>query len=297
MDPKPLDDLDAWGPLVAAVLVRHGLDDRTEPELGYNATFPTFVVGDVVVKFFDRLPSRRTSLAAERGALALVAVDPGILAPRLLAEGSLEDGARPYLVMTRVPGSAAWPHPPPAAHWPTIATELGEQIRRLHALRPSGVATEADWPDADPVAGCERSSLPPHLVAQVEDYVAALPAFDEVFVNADLAAQHVFVDEGHVTGLIDWGDALVTDRHVELIQIYRDTFECDRTLFRVFLDASDWPVTPDFPRRVLGHALRRQGLMMAQHQGGDVFEPIAERFPMDDIATLDELAHELFGSI
>ena len=34
--------------------------------------------------------------------------------------------------------------------------------------------------------------------------------------------------------------------------------------------------------------------MLVQHTGGDVFEPIAERFPLDDIATLDELATELF---
>ncbi len=37
---------------------------------------------------------------------------------------------------------------------------------------------------------------------------------------------------------------MVTDRHHELIQIYRDTFDCDKALFRLFLDASDWPLGP-----------------------------------------------------
>jgi hygromycin-B 7''-O-kinase len=296
MELAPLDDLDAWGPRIAEALARHGLAEETEPEPGYNATYPTFVVGDVVVKLFGHHPSWRTSLTAERGALALVATDPEILAPRLLAEGSTDDGW-PYLVTTRLPGAAAWPHLQPAEHWPTIARELGEQIRRLHTLPPSGVATDADWPGVDVVAAVTRSSLPAHLVAQVEDYVAALPPFDEVFVHLDLAGQHVFVDDGHVTGLIDWGDALVTDRHAELIQIYRDTLDCGPDLFRTFLEATDWPVGPDFPRLALGHALRRQGLMLAQHPSGDVFMQIAEKLPLEDIATLDELALELFGSV
>jgi aminoglycoside phosphotransferase len=265
-----------------------------EPEPGYNATYPTFVVGDLVVKLFGHHPSWRTSFAAERGALALVATDPEISAPKLLFEGELEAGAWSYLIMTRVPGTAAWPERPSAEQWPTIARELGQQIRRLHALEPSGVATDSDWPGIDVVAAAARSSLPPHLVAQVEDYLERLGQVDEVFVHLDLAAQHVFVEDGRLTGLIDWGDALVTDRHAELIQIYRDAFDCDRDLFEIFLGASDWPTGPDFPRLALGHALRRQGLMLAQHPGGDVFMQVAEKFPLEDIATLDELALELF---
>jgi hygromycin-B 7''-O-kinase len=88
---------------------------------------------------------------------------------------------------------------------------------------------------------------------------------------------------------------MVTDRHVELIQVYRDMFDCDKDLFRVFLDAGDWPVNADFPRLALGHALRRQALMRAQHDGGDAFEPIAAAFPLQDIATLDDLATALFA--
>ena len=63
---------------------------------------------------------------------------------------------------------------------------------------------------------------------------------------------------------------------------------------RAFLDASDWPVTPDFPRQTLGLALYRQAIGLAQHRTMDVFEPIAARIPLNDIATLDELALALF---
>jgi hypothetical protein len=53
-------------------------------------------------------------------------------------------------------------------------------------------------------------------------------------------------------------------------------------------------VRDDFPRRALAQALRRQAFGLVQHLGMDVFEPIAAAFPLDDIATLDELALALF---
>ena len=87
----------------------------------------------------------------------------------------------------------------------------------------------------------------------------------------------------------------MTDRHYELIQPYRDMFDCDKALLRVFLEASDWPVGKDFPRQALGLALYRQALGLAQHLTIDVFEPIAGLLPLQDIGTLDDLATELFA--
>ena len=122
-----------------------------------------------------------------------------------------------------------------------------------------------------------RSSLPPHLVAQVGEYVARLGPFDPVFVHGDITANHVYVEDDRLVGVIDWGDALVTDRHVELIQAYRDLFQCDKALLRVFLEVSDWPVGKDFPHRALGFGLHRQAIGLAQHPSIDVFMPIAAR--------------------
>ena len=88
---------------------------------------------------------------------------------------------------------------------------------------------------------------------------------------------------------------MVTDRHYDLIQVYRDVFACDKALFRAFLDASDWPVSRRFARQTLGLALYRQAIGCVQHHSMDVFEPIAAVLPLQDIATLDELASELFS--
>ena len=105
----------------------------------------------------------------------------------------------------------------------------------------------------------------------------------------------MFVENGRLAGIIDWGDAMVTDRHYELVQLYRDMFGCDKALLGAFLEASDWPVGKHFARQALGLALHRQAVGLAQHHTMDVFEPIAALLPLQDIGTLDELATELFA--
>ncbi len=298
-----LTDVDFWWPYVSRVLKRHGfLDADLEPEAGFNATYPTFLYGDVVVKLFGYSRAWRKSYEAEHAALVLVAGDPEIAAPGLLASGHLYEDAGapwPYLVTTRVSGVASWRANLSREQRFSLAEDLGRQVRRVHALRPVGdpaeIASYRDWSGLDVALAAERSSLPPHLIAQVDGYLRGLAPFDPVFTHGDIVANHVFVDDGDLSGIIDWGDAMMADRHYELIQLYRDTFSCDKALFRVFLKASDWPVSKDFPRQALGLALHRQAIGLAQHHSMDVFEPIAALLPLQEIGTLDDLATELFA--
>jgi hypothetical protein len=290
-------DIDFWWPHISEILTRHHLDAPAQtPVSGFNPTHPTFLFGDVVVKLFGFIPAWRDSHQAELAAQTLVSTDPEIAAPHLLAQGRLydSDAPWPYLVTTRLPGTA-WHHAQlSTAHKLSLAAELGRQVSRIHALRPSGIATHENWAALNVVETAERSSLPTHLVAQIDDYLTRLDPFDPVFVHGDLVSAHAFIENGRLTGIIDWGDAMVADRHYEIIQIYRDMFNCDKSLLRVFLEASDWPVTRDFPRQAMGHALYRQAVGLAQHTTMDVFEPIAALLPLQDIATLDDLATELF---
>jgi hygromycin-B 7''-O-kinase len=293
-------DVGFWRPYLADVLERHGLEGGFVPVAGFHPTYPTFLVGDNVVKLFGHLAAWRRSHAAERAAHALVATDPDIAAPRVLAEGRLYDGAEdvdawPYLVTTLVPGCSWRDAGLSFEQRRRVAADLGRQVRRVHALCPAGAATHEDWAAGDVAAAAERSSLPPHLIAQIDDFLASLAPFDRVFVHGDLCATHAFVEKGRLTGIIDWGDALVTDRHYELIQLHRDLFACDKALLRVFLEACEWPVGHDFPRQALGLALHRQAVGLAQHDGMDVFEPVASLLPLAEIATLDELAIALFA--
>jgi len=162
------------------------------------------------------------------------------------------------------------------------------EILERHGLADSG---------REPVAGFNATypTLPAHLVAQIDDYLARLGPLDRVFVHGDLVANHAYVVNGRLAGIIDWGDSMATDRHYELGKLYFDTFRCDKALLRVFLDASDWPAGEDFPRKTLGLALHRQAVGLTQHHSFDVFHTLPTVLPLQDIGTLDELATELFA--
>jgi len=292
-------DVGFWWPNIAEILKRHDLSDADhEPVAGVGGTYPTFLHGDVVVKLFGYVRSWRETHAAERAAHKLIATDPEIAAPTVLAEGRLyddRDAPWPYLIATRMHG-VAWKYADLSDEQRlAVAADMGSQIRRVHALSPLGVTPDEDWTALNVTAAAERSSLPPHLVAQVDGYIARLGPFDRVFTHADLTVRHVFVEDGRLTGIIDWGDATVADRHYEIIQPCRDIFECDKALLRAFLDACDWPVGEDFARKAMAFALYRQAMGLSQHLTMDVFEPIAAMFPLEDIATLDDLAIELFA--
>jgi len=280
-------------------LERHDLYDATQsPVAGASGTYPTYLVGDVVVKLFGHVPTWREGYARELAAQTLLTSHTEIAAPRLLASGRLFPGQGsewPYLISTRMTG-VAWAYADLThAQRRAVVEELGCQMRRAHAVPvPDGISAK-ESSDLDVAAAAERSSLPRHLVAQVDNFLSRLGAPDRVFAHGDLTTRHVYVEDGGLAGIIDWGDAEVMDRHYEIIQPYRDLCGCDKELFGLFLDAYGWPAGEDFPHRALGMALHRQAHGLAQHLTMDVFEPIAAQFPLDDIATLDDLALALFA--
>jgi aminoglycoside phosphotransferase (APT) family kinase protein len=291
-------DVSVWGPTVQAILERHGLPRAGQPVAGHNPTFPTFVVGEVVVKLFGLTAWWRRTYETERTALTILATERQIRAPRLLGEGWLADDPDapwPYLVMTRIPG-VKWSGADLSTDQRVeLVAELGRQVERIHALVPAGgLTTDSDWSGLDVRAACTVTVLPAHLVEQIADYLARLGPSYPVFLHGDMVAMHVFVDGGRLAGIIDWGDAMVTDRHSELIKLM-DVLEFDKSLLRVFLEASAWPVGEGFARQAMGYALIRQALLLAQHHSSDAFWRLPTFLPLDEIQTLDELAEALFG--
>ena len=290
-------DARVWRPYVQAILERHGLPVG-EPVAGHNPTFPTFVVGDAVVKLFGLTDRWRRTYETERTALALLATDQQIRAPHVVGEGQLSEGQDapwPYLVMARIPG-VRWDEAGlSTAQRVELVAELGRQVGRIHALRPTGgLTTDADWSGLDVRAACEDTVLPGHLVNQIPDYLARLGPSDPVLVHGDLVPMHVFVDRGRLAGIIDWGDAMVTDRHSELIKLY-DVLDYDPALLRLFLEASGWPVGEGFAHQAMAQGLIRQALLLAQHHSSDAFWRLSHFVRLDRFRTLDELAEALFG--
>ncbi|MFB5663475.1 phosphotransferase family protein [Alteribacillus sp. HJP-4] len=295
-----LHDENFWNFFVEKILKHHGLSGR-EIIAGIGGTFPAFICGDVVVKLFGYVRAWRESFASERAAHKLLATDSEIAAPRLIAEGELFCGAEeswPCLITTRMPGVNWKDDALSEAERIQITADLGRQLRRVHQLQPSpDIAALAHWQNLNVSAAAKQSSLPPHLADQIDDFLGTLDSFEPAFVHSDIVGLHVFVDKGRLAGIIDWGDAMVNDRHYEIIQIYRDLFDCNKELLKIFLEASSWQIGSNFPKQALGLAFYRQAIGLTRHLTIDVFEPISKQFPLRDIASLDELAEELFGGL
>ncbi len=293
-----LTDVAFWRPYVSEVLQRHAPAAPAGNLQAGGGTYPTFLCGELVVKLFGGWQTWRQAHATERSALAALARAATSAAPQLLAAGRLGRDDRapwPYLVTSRVPGKPWGKANPSKERQLSLAAELGRQVRRVQALRPAGLPPSALLPPAQVADAARASALPAHLVAQVEGYVARLGPLDGAFVHGDLMHRHLFVADGRLTGIIDWGDAACKDRHYELAKLHLDLFDCDQGLLRAFLQASHWPLTPGFPHKALALALHRQADGLMQHFSMDVFHKLPSLLPLQDIRTLDELATALFA--
>lgn len=265
-------------------------------QAGFNPTHPTFLEQARVIKFFGGAPFWKKSHQAESRAQRRVSSDPTLKVPRLIAEGVLFDGPAswPYLITDRIEGRF-WHAGMTLDHQLSVAAALGEQLRRVHQLDPRGIFGVDDWDGLEPLAALAHSAFPRHLLPQVEGFLASLAPPQPAFIHGDLVANHVFVDGDRLAGIIDWGDAMVADPHAEVGKLFFHTFAGDRRLLRRFLEASAWPMTPDFPRKVLGHALHRQRVGLAQHYSFDIFNILPTLVPLESIGTIEELADRLFG--
>ena len=196
---------------------------------------------------------------AYRHEAAVVSLLAGSEVPhaRLLAHGEGLDG--PWYVSERLPGrtlSEAWPAADPPTRQAMIES-LGFALRALHRVRVpagllppwlAGALAGQPWPAFHPpVVGATLQQveaarqLPGHdarLLAGVADWVEqrlALFAADQpVLVHGDLHGSNVIVDEGRVTGLVDFAEALAQPADVELDTVLR---WCAR--------ADEYPPAPD----------------------------------------------------
>ncbi|GAB3754058.1 phosphotransferase family protein [Microlunatus parietis] len=285
-----LGDVGYWGAYVRTALDRSDLS-ATEVEAPFVGTFPTFLAGDVVVKLFGETFDGAACFATELAMAELLTGEPGIPAPGLVASGRLFDDddhwSWPYLIMERL-HSVPIRDARSAPSVPAAAAELGAVITRLHRLPiPALIAAR------DPLPGLRAAAperlrgfgLPDHLVEQVPEFLADASA-ERVLVHADLTADHVFVDDHGLAGIIDWADAIPADPWYELVATRFDAFAGDPRPFSIMLDAAGWTRGPDFPRRAL------QGVLEFQF---NAITAITELVELPRIATLDDLADALFG--
>jgi aminoglycoside phosphotransferase len=290
-----LGDLTFWAPYVAAILRRHALPSAPIA-VGAVGTFPTFLVGQHVVKLFGDRFSGAACFEVERTLHRLLRLHPAIPAPSVVADGAFFDACDepgeiwrwPYLITTRLTG-AAWADAALApAGRAALAHQLGAVVLRLHDLPPpTGPIWERDWL-AELRASCvERQrrwgTLPAQLIDRIDAYLLA-PRPERRLLHADLHDHHLFVDGGRLVGIVDWGDAVVADPYYELPALHLGTFGADGRLLAAFLDGYGWRLDPDFVRRAMSMTLLHEF---------DVLRDLPRRGQLGairEIATIEELA-------
>jgi Ser/Thr protein kinase RdoA (MazF antagonist) len=304
-----------WHPYVGAICVRHDLGNPVTVRAGLPGTHPVFLVNEqYAVKLYTDLFSGEQSYQAEREVYRLIATEPALPAPSLVATGKLfdeQDGwPWPYIVTRVVPGLSITESSVSYTDHLDVAAWLGTIVRRMHSLPlVAGGPLSPEWKPflqflaarrAEVVANHARwGSLPAHLVAQIDEYIPDLTTLiDEegipALLHCDLNSDHVLGESvaGHwrPTGVIDFGDARVGDRIYELVALHLGLFHCDGAMLKTFLEAYgfDEALRRDFAKRAMCMAL-----LYEFNDCSFIFKHIPAAA---SVGTLDELAELVWGS-
>lgn len=248
---------------VRGVMAAHlpGYRVRTVVPLGEGEDNIAYEVNAELILRFAKEPDparRAATVDGEARLLATVAAVATLPVPTPVF-GDPEQGCLGY---AKLPGVPLIDLPPEwrSAHGGAIAAEIGELISALRGA-PAGLADQLadlvgtdDQPNvewlreaAETYAGLAPRVPPAHRPA-VEAFLATRPppdGTDLAFCHNDLGIEHVLVDPATatVTGVIDWGDAAITDPARDLGLVHRDLGPgaLDRALRGYRCDAREVP--------------------------------------------------------
>ncbi|WP_280527375.1 phosphotransferase [Ruania zhangjianzhongii] len=225
---------------LATVAIR-GLDVvATRPPRNPGADFDVVGVMDAQRRrWIVRAPRTAAAGAALEGEVALLeqlgqAVDGGALrfqVPRPGGFAPLPEGGRAmvYRELVGAPIQIG-----ALRQGPGLAAQLGRALASVHELDPALVA-DAGLPSYDAESYRQRrltevdeaartGHVPAGLLRRWEHALenVALWRFGATPVHGDLAAEHLLVDDGDVTAILDWSEARVADPADDLAWLYAE---------------------------------------------------------------------------
>jgi aminoglycoside phosphotransferase (APT) family kinase protein len=197
-------------------------------------------------------PEAEWQFHIERSVLRTIQDYEAIPAPRIVAEAERGE-APPYLIMTAVPGATAeeiWDDLPRAEQL-AIARQLGEITAAIHRLPTAELAEiegrfgykneliaalgsrrAAEIESAERLSEQQRETLLRFLQGEAREYVEG----QSKLTHWDLAHNHVYLspEDGtmKVSGIIDWGEALLGPPEWDVVYLWFWTFSGDREAMR-----------------------------------------------------------------
>jgi len=242
-----------WLPALRCICDRHGLPAAglARQALGTHVVFRTT---DRIVKlmcplYLDRHDAEGIVLRRLRG----------LPSPELVAQGELEGW--PYLVMTIVDGT------PAAEVWPalthaekaSIVPQVGDLMRRLHAQAP--IAELAiDWnrflEERIRIAG-EHHGVSGEWAGWLQRRLEGFAEgpFAPVLLHADITLDHLLLERRGgawtVTGLIDFGDAMMGDPGYDFTAPLIGLAAGDAGLTRRLVESYGWRPDREVRERLL----------------------------------------------
>ena len=196
--------------------IRRLLGDVRVQSLGAGLDHRVYAVGDTLVARFGE--------GAEAEAALLEAIAPRLPLP--VPVPIAIDAEAGCLIQPRMSGAPLLALPRVARH--AFAAPLLAFVDALHALDvdlPEDDTPLVVWVDeAAETLAAVRDELPAHRRAGIERVLAQpVPApAGRTLIHGDLGSEHVFVDAGRITGVIDWGDAAIGDPALDHGRLMRD---------------------------------------------------------------------------
>ena len=310
-------DADFWQPYVTAAMEQVNLPCIVMRG-GNPGTCPTFIVDDsYVIKFFGQLFDGERSFYAELYANRLVKGQESIPVPGLVAQGKLFEGDIhwnwPYLIFEYLDGISigeAWGDLS-LIERQAVSSEMGTMVGALHsiALGENGYF-EPNWDlfrnflktqQANFLNSMKNSGwLPLHLWKQLDAFLLPpdqliKPEMKPYLIHADLTRDHILgkVQDGkwNTLGMIDFGDARVGNLFYELIALHLDLFQGEKQMLRVFLENYGFEMSSE-----TNFAEIAMSMTLLHQFGENILTDLFRRCPcLEQIATLDELAEEIWG--